>query len=67
MLLVVLSNCLLICRYSRYNVKTVNLRNQDDFRIQLVEALIELGKNVRGSRKRRVLGLSRDAFEVLIY
>lgn len=67
MLLVVLSNCFLICKYSDYAVETVNLRNQDDFRIQLIELLIALGKDAPGSRKRRVSGLSRDAFEVPVH
>lgn len=67
MLLVVLSNCFLICRYSRYDVETINLRNQDDFRMQLVEALMELERNAPRSRKRRVSGLSGDAFEVPIH
>ena len=67
MLLVVVSNCYLICRYSAYDVESVTFRSQDDFRMQLVEALMELGKNAPGSRKRRVSGLSGDAFEVPIH
>jgi hypothetical protein len=48
----------LICRYSDYELQNVCLRSQDDFRLQLVEALISMGQNAPGSRKRQRLGLS---------
>lgn len=67
MLLVVLSNYYLICKYSEYNVETVNFYSQDDFRIQLIESLIAIGRDAPGSRKRRVSGLSRDTFKVLVH
>jgi hypothetical protein len=67
LLLVVLSNCYLICRYSGYDVETVNMRNQDDFRMQIVEALIAMGEDAPGPRKRRHSGVFREAYETPVH
>jgi hypothetical protein len=67
MLLVVLSNCYLICIHSGYELESVKLRNQDDFRMQVIESLIAMGKDAPGSRKRRVSALSKDTLEVPVH
>jgi hypothetical protein len=67
MLLVVLSNCYLITRYSGYELKNVSLRSQDDFRLQVVNALITMGRDVPDLRKRRISQLSRVTVEVPLH
>lgn len=65
MLLVVLSNCFLIaCHFDYMGERSVKFCSQDDFRIQLIEALRAIGKDASGSRKRSFQQVSKDKFEV---
>ncbi|PVH68552.1 hypothetical protein DL98DRAFT_440977, partial [Cadophora sp. DSE1049] len=64
-LLVILSNCYLIYYHFNYDKKrSVSLRSQNDFRIQLIEALIAIKKDTPDTRKRRNSRISKDKFEV---
>ena len=68
MLLVVLSNCFLICCHFDYDGKlSVDLSSQDDLRIQLVESLMAMGKDAPGTRKRRNSSISGDQIEVPLH
>lgn len=65
MLLVVLSNCYLITCFCQVDgPQHVHTRSQDDFRPQLTEALIAMGKDAPEPRKRRNSRISGDALEV---
>ena len=45
----------------------VKLNAQHDFRMQVVEALLAMGQDAPGSRKRRISGISEDGFSTLIH
>jgi hypothetical protein len=67
----VLVNCYLIALYSDTNRKRfINFRSQDDFRIQLVELLLDLGTNNTSAkipRKRGFSHINTEVFEVPVH
>ncbi|KAG4430948.1 hypothetical protein IFR05_013570 [Cadophora sp. M221] len=67
MLLVVLSNCYLISRNSNYDLQHIKLRSQDDFRLQLIEALMAVAKDAPESRKQLVSALSAASFKTPLH
>jgi hypothetical protein len=68
---IILVNCYLIALYSETDgERLINFRSQDNFRIQLVELLLDLGTHstsAKVSRKRGFSYINTEAFEIPVH
>ena len=61
LLVTVLVNTYLIAFYSRKKVETkIKFRSQKDFRVQIIDSLLEMGKDTPGPRKRQRASTNTD-------